>query len=75
MRVALWATADQSLILRVGDSGCGFPETIDFRTTDPLGLQLVRTLAEQLQGTVALERAEGSHFTVTFPLETSQLSS
>jgi two-component sensor histidine kinase len=68
VRVELHTTAERSLVLRVGDTGCGFPDELDFRATDSLGLQLVCTLAEQLQGTIDLERASGSHFTITFPL-------
>jgi two-component sensor histidine kinase len=71
VRVALRAAAEQTLMLRVGDTGCGFPDDLDFRATDSLGLQLVGALAEQLQGTIALERAEGTHFTLLFPLLTS----
>jgi two-component sensor histidine kinase len=68
VRVELCATAEQTLMLRVGDTGCGFPDDLDFRATDSLGLQLVCTMAEQLQGTIALERAEGTHFTILVPL-------
>jgi two-component sensor histidine kinase len=71
VRVALRATEGQALMLRVGDTGCGFPEDLDFRATESLGLQLVCALADQLQGTIALERAEGTHVTVRFPLLTS----
>jgi two-component sensor histidine kinase len=70
VRVALQTTAEQHLVLRVGDTGCGFPDDLDFRATDSLGLQLVCVLTEQLQGTIALERAEGSHFTIIVPLVT-----
>jgi two-component sensor histidine kinase len=68
VRVELRATAEQTLMLRVGDTGCGFPDDLDFRATDSLGLQQVCTMAEQLQGTIALERAEGTHFTILVPL-------
>jgi two-component sensor histidine kinase len=68
VRIELRATADQTLLLRVGDTGCGFPDDLDFRATESLGLQLVCTMAEQLQGTIALERAEGTHFTILVPL-------
>jgi two-component sensor histidine kinase len=68
VRVVLRTTAEQTLMLRVGDTGCGFPEDLDFRATDSLGLQLVCTLADQLQGTITLERAEGTHFLITFPM-------
>jgi two-component sensor histidine kinase len=48
--------------------GVGFPETLDFRTADFLGLQLVCLLTEQLQGTITLTRHEGTEWTLTFPL-------
>jgi two-component sensor histidine kinase len=68
VRVELRATDEQTLMLRVGDTGCGFPEDLDFRTTDSLGLQLVCVMTEQLQGTITLERAEGTLFTILVPL-------
>jgi two-component sensor histidine kinase len=71
VRVELRATAGQALMLRVGDTGCGFPDDLDFRATESLGLQLVCALADQLQGTMALERTEGTHFTILFPLVTA----
>jgi PAS domain S-box-containing protein len=52
--------------LTVQDNGCGFPPDIDFRATDSLGLQLVNALTEQLGGTIALERHDGTAFTLTF---------
>jgi two-component sensor histidine kinase len=41
VRIELRATAEQTLRLRVGDTGCGSPDDLDFRATDSLGLQLV----------------------------------
>ena len=69
--VTLTHAADR-LTLRVSDSGCGFPEHLDFRHTESLGLQLVCLLTEQLEGTIALERGGGTAFTLTFPLPNSQ---
>jgi two-component sensor histidine kinase len=53
--------------LRVGDDGVGISEETDFRQTDTLGLQLVRTLTDQLEGTISLGRQPGTEFTVSFP--------
>jgi two-component sensor histidine kinase len=69
--VTLTHAADR-LTLRVSDNGCGFPEHLDFRHTESLGLQLVCLLTEQLEGTIALERGGGTAFTLTFPLPKSQ---
>jgi two-component sensor histidine kinase len=62
-----------TLRLRVADHGCGFPDELDFRATESLGLQLVCTLTEPRQGTIALERAKDPHVTMTVPLGTSRV--
>ena len=53
-------------LLRVQDNGVGFPEDIDFRDTDSLGLQIVTTLTTQLGGKIELDRAAGTDFTIRF---------
>ncbi len=57
--------------LTVGDNGLGIPEDLDWRNTDTLGLQLVKMLVEdQLDGTLNLDRINGTHFTIRFkPIE------
>jgi two-component system, sensor histidine kinase PdtaS len=67
IRVELLSQAARALALVVSDNGCGFPEELDFRRTDSLGLQLVCSLTEQLGGYIALERGHGTRFTITFP--------
>ena len=52
--------------LVVSDNGLGFPENIDFKNTDSLGLQLVNTLVEQLEGTIELEKNRGTTFMISF---------
>jgi len=52
--------------LCVSDDGKGFPEGIDFRRTESLGLKLVCTLTEQLFGTISLQRDSGTRFTIRF---------
>lgn len=54
--------------LSVMDDGVGFPEDIDFTRTESLGMQLVVTLAEQLEGSVELIRDQGTTFRLTFGL-------
>jgi PAS domain S-box-containing protein len=53
-----------SLIVR--DNGRGFPEEIDFRETDSLGLQLVITLVDQIEGNIELNADEGTEFRMRF---------
>jgi PAS domain S-box-containing protein len=53
--------------LTVSDNGIGFPEDIDFRKTETLGLHLVSLLAEeQLSGKINLNRSKGTEFSIRF---------
>jgi len=51
IRIVLRSEQDQSLLI-VSDNGVGLPEDLDLRTTETLGLELVRTLVDQLKGTI-----------------------
>ena len=53
-----------ALIFR--DNGVGLPEGIDLDHTETLGLQLVSSLTGQIQGTVTLERGNGTGFRIEF---------
>jgi two-component sensor histidine kinase len=53
--------------LKVRDTGVGFPEGLDFRHADSLGLQLVYLLSEQLGGTMTLIREGGTTVVVQLP--------
>jgi two-component sensor histidine kinase len=52
--------------LRVHDNGDGFPENVDFRRVESLGLKLVNILTQQLEGVIELHRNGGTTFTLTF---------
>jgi PAS domain S-box-containing protein len=53
-------------LLVVRDSGTGFPEEINFRETDSLGLQLVTNLVDQIEGSIELDAGEGTEFRIRF---------
>jgi len=53
-------------LLVVKDNGKGFPENIDFRDTDSLGLQLVVNLVAQIEGSIKLEGSKGTRFIIRF---------
>jgi two-component sensor histidine kinase len=55
--------------LTLCDNGCGIPEDIDFRETESLGLQLVTNLVEQIDGTITLDKENGTKFTILFTEE------
>ena len=54
------------LILTVADNGKGFPEGVDFRNTDSLGLQIVNVLVEQIEGCIELKKNNGTEFSICF---------
>lgn len=53
--------------LIISDNGIGFPQNIDFKQTESLGLQLVNTLVEQLEGNIELSRNGGTEFKIVLP--------
>jgi two-component sensor histidine kinase/CHASE2 domain-containing sensor protein len=56
--------------LSVADDGTGVPKGFDFRNTESLGMQIVTTLTEQLDGTVELLNGNGTTFVIDFPEST-----
>jgi PAS domain S-box-containing protein len=52
--------------LRVADDGVGFPAGLDFRKTESLGMQIVNTLASQIDASIDLDREKGTRFTIRF---------
>jgi len=52
--------------LIIKDDGIGFPETIDYKNTDSLGLQLVNSLTDQLDGEIELKTGNGTEFSIKF---------
>lgn len=64
---------EDRLKIVIADNGKGLPENIDFRNTESLGLQLVVTLVEQINGKISLETKKGTKFTIEFvPPRTNQ---
>lgn len=58
--------ADENLVLVVADNGIGLPAEIDYRNTQSLGLQLVVTLTDQLNGTIEMDATNGTKYTIIF---------
>ncbi len=52
--------------LSISDDGKGFPENINFRETSSLGMQLVISLVEQIDGEILLNSEKGTKYTITF---------
>jgi PAS domain S-box-containing protein len=63
------------ITLIVEDSGIGFPESIDFKNTNSLGLQLVNTLVDQIDGSIELENVQGTRYKISIPDYQSEVRS
>jgi two-component sensor histidine kinase/ligand-binding sensor domain-containing protein len=57
---------DPDITLNIKDNGNGLPTDIDISKTDSLGLELVSTLVNQLNGTIDCEINGGTSFTISF---------
>jgi PAS domain S-box-containing protein len=54
--------------LIVADNGIGIPQEIDLENTDSLGMQLVHSLTEQLEGNLIYSSEYGTKFQLIFPV-------
>jgi two-component sensor histidine kinase len=59
---------DEGLVLQISDNGAGIPADPDLGKTNSLGLQLVRTLVEQLDGSIEVSNSAGTDFRIVFSL-------
>jgi len=64
----LWQVKDNKIRLEIIDNGVGIPESVNFENSKGFGLHLARMLAEQIGGTISVERGEGTMFILEFRL-------
>lgn len=57
---------DNNFTFIVGDNGIGLPENINIEDTDSLGLQLVYTLIDQLDGKIEVINGIGTKYLINF---------
>jgi len=62
IRVEARHKSPDKLNLLIADNGIGLPEDIDLHSPKTLGLQIVRELVRQLQGTIRVKRQRGTRF-------------
>ena len=59
----------EKISLSLAHDGVGISKEINVEKTDTLGLQLVSTLVEQMEGTLILERQNGTKFIISFDIK------
>jgi two-component sensor histidine kinase len=67
--IGLAHTPEQKVKLTVADDGIGLPPGMDWRNAQTMGMMLIVGLSQQLGGALDVAAADGTMFTVTFPLE------
>jgi len=66
LEIGLSAVPEDGYMLKIKDDGVGFPEGLDFRKTETLGMQIINTLVEQIGGRLELSREKGTAFRLEF---------
>jgi PAS domain S-box-containing protein len=66
LSVFLRSMGDRSYRLAVKDDGVGVPPGVDFDLPDSFGLQIVKTLTDQLNGELRISRDGGTEVQITF---------
>lgn len=66
IKLSFTCRPDNKYEMIISNNGIPFPEDIDFRKTEKLGLHLVMMLVQQLEGTIELDREEGTTFKIVF---------
>lgn len=64
--IYLHSHKEDKFILVISDNGVGLPESTDFKNSNTLGLLLVNSLVDQLDGTIELDRTNGTKFRLIF---------
>jgi len=52
--------------LMISDDGIGFPKDLDFRKAESMGLVLITSLVNQIDGEIKLDRSKGTSFKIRF---------
>ena len=65
--IAIRKAGDGPYALTIRDNGVGLPASFGLETSESLGLQIVRDLVAQLDGTIRVENQGGTAYTIMFP--------
>ncbi|HHW05274.1 MAG TPA: histidine kinase dimerization/phosphoacceptor domain -containing protein [Methanothermobacter sp.] len=58
---------NDEILLEVSDNGVGFPDSLDWQKTSSLGLQLVKSLSDQINADVEMISDDGTTFRIKVP--------
>lgn len=67
IHIAITKEINKEYVLKIGDNGIGFPETINHKNTKSLGLKLIYNLTRQLKGSVIRDVSKkGTNYIIKF---------
>jgi two-component system, sensor histidine kinase PdtaS len=66
VRIVFRRVAGERFELVVSDNGVGVPADIDFKNQQSMGLELIDTFVEQLEGDMSVSRHEGTEVRIAF---------
>jgi PAS domain S-box-containing protein len=58
--------ADNFLVLKISDNGVGLPRDFDIEKSSTLGINLITGLVSQINGTMILNKENGTEYVITF---------
>lgn len=66
--LVLAKNSEGNVNITIQDNGNGIPETVSFENSTGFGLQLVQALTQQLDGTIRIERGNGTKVVLEFEI-------
>lgn len=70
LKIALRLSGCEAILL-VADRGVGIPEQFELDSPESFGLRLITALAEQLNGTISVDRGDGTSWELRFPTQSA----
>jgi PAS domain S-box-containing protein len=62
------AKEDGTLILTVANNGVDLPDEVNWKNPETVGLQLIKMLSKQINGSIEVDRSSGTVFSLKFPV-------
>ena len=57
---------NERYVLAISDNGRGLPDDFEVENVDSLGLRIVESLVDQINGEMSIDRTQGTEFTIKF---------
>jgi PAS domain S-box-containing protein len=68
LKVEFKHVGSDNCLLLVSDNGVGLPKDLDITNTESMGFLLIKSMIEQLNGSLQIEQGQGTTFKITFPM-------